>query len=579
MIRFKFSLNSLLLFCLLLMSAMAARAQNLPLPPQVRGDGIADDTAALQRTLDALGKTGGELRLPPGKYLLRGTLNIPTGVSLQGSWDAPHHGAWNVGSTLLMENGRGQEDGPATITLQPSSALRGFTMLWPEQVWPNIVPYPYAIHGVGMHNTIENVTFVNAYQGIKIGQPFSELHLIRNVFGCVLRVGVFIDSTSDIGRLENVHFNPHYWPRSGHASAKAAGDMEIARYMADHLEAFVFGRSDWQYVTNCFVFAAKIGYHFIKTPDGSCNAQLLNIGGDYCRVGLQIDDIQAIGLQVTNGAFTSFSGEPNVGVMTSESAQTGAAQFVNCNFWATPGGAARLNGKVNVAFNDCHFLDVPDFDAPHAAIEASNGRLNLRGNTFGKSGRAVNVKNGVTSAIVMANTQPGGLQIDNAIGARLQSGFNEQMVRPESVNYRLKIGTTGDEAFARGGWYGGENNADSPLDSRFHSARWTNGKATLRLPVEANRAYKMRIALSLRAGQPAQTIEANGATISSDKVGFQILELNVPATARDYVDVTIEGAPWKPSELLKTDDKRDLGAFVAGLEMIGQPTAEIEDLN
>jgi len=164
-------------------------------PAGVAGDGVTDDTAAIQAALDQTGQSGGEVVLAPGRYLIKGSLTVPTGVALRGSWDAPHHGAWDKGTTLLLTGGRGQENGPAAITLLQSSAVRGLTMAWPDEKPDNIVPYPWAIHGYGMHNTVEDVTFINAYQGIKIGQPGSELHLIRNVFGCVLRRGIFIDST------------------------------------------------------------------------------------------------------------------------------------------------------------------------------------------------------------------------------------------------------------------------------------------------------------------------------------------------------------------------------------------------
>jgi len=183
-------------------------------PAGVMGDGIADDTAAIQAALDATGKTGGEVFLPSGVYRVAGSLRVPTGVTLRGSWDAPHHGAWDKGTTLAVTGGRGQEDGTAAVELAESSSIQGVTMVWPEQKWDAITAYPWAIHGQGMHNDVENVTFINAYQGIKIGVPWSELHLIRNVFGCVLRRGIFIDTTSDIGRIENVHFNEHYWARS-----------------------------------------------------------------------------------------------------------------------------------------------------------------------------------------------------------------------------------------------------------------------------------------------------------------------------------------------------------------------------
>ena len=554
------------------------------MPPNVRGDGIADDTSAIQAALDLAGKSGGEVQLPPGKYLLRGSLSIPTGVSLQGSWRQPHHGAWQQGSTFLVTGGRGQEEGRAAITLQQSSGLRGFTMLWPEQKWPQIVPYPWAIQGVGMHPTIENVTFCNAYQGVKIGGPagWSELHLVRNVFGCVLRRGVFVDSTSDIGRLENVHFNPHYWPRSNHPSSNGAKDMDVAGYMAANLEAFIFGRTDWEYVANCFVFAAKVGYRFIETRDGACNAQLLNIGADYCQIGLQIDKIQPIGIQVTNGAFTSFGGGPNVGIATSAGA-VGAAQFVNCNFWATPGGAARLEGVLNVSFSDCHFLDVPGYEADHAAINASAGRLNLRGSTFGKAGRAVDLKRGVLAAIVAQNLQPGGLNVSNGIGRRAQMALNEEAIGPSGANYRIKMGAN-DENWVRGGFYGAEQTQEAPANSPFGGARWSSGAGRIELPVASGKAYTARVFLNLRPKQPAQTISVEGGpNVSTAKEGPQVLELKIPAAltqGKPSVSLRIGGATWKPSILLPpSTDTRDLGAYVLGVEMISEAGAAIEDLN
>lgn len=395
------------------------------MPEGVTGNGETDDTAAIQAALDAAGQTGGEVRLPPGKYLIAGNLRVPTGVCLRGSWEMPHHGAWDKGSTLLITGGREQEDGRPTIRLEQSSALKGFTLVWPEQQWDNIVAYPWAIHGEGMHNTVEDVTFVNAYQGISIGAPgWSELHLIRNVFGCVLRRGVQIDGCSDIGRIENVHFNPHYWQRSGHPSIPQDGKdrtMDTARYMMDNLEAFIFGRTDWQYCTNTFVFAAKVGYRFVKTGSGACNGQFSGIGADAARICVLVDGIQPIGLQVTNGEFTSFAGDPNTAIVTAPEA-SGAAQFVNCNFWGIRGRLAHLQGNMAVVFSNCHFVDVP---GETGAILAENGRLSVQGCFFQKPGVAIGIEPTVQAAIITGNLQPGGLNVRNGMGARAQISLNE----------------------------------------------------------------------------------------------------------------------------------------------------------
>ena len=45
-----------------------------------------------------------------------------------------------------------------------------------------------------------------------------------------------------------------------------------------HGRAFVFARTDWEYVFNTFAFGYAIGYHFIASPHGSCNGNFLGIG-------------------------------------------------------------------------------------------------------------------------------------------------------------------------------------------------------------------------------------------------------------------------------------------------------------
>ena len=560
------------LLTLLLLFALTVSLRAADRPPGVTGDGIADDTAAIQAALDVQGKTGGALSLPPGLYLLRGSLHVPTGVTLRGSWDAPHHGAWDKGTTLAVMGGRGREDGPAAVELAESSSIQGVTMVWPEQKWDSITAYPWAIHGQGMHNDVENVTFINAYQGIKIGVPWSELHLIRNVFGCVLRRGILIDTTSDIGRIENVHFNEHYWARSHYPGITAGSDAPVTTYTEANLEAFIFGRTDWEYVLNTFVFGARVGYRFIHTPAGECNGQFLGIGADACHIGIQIDAIQPIGIQVTNGEFTSFAGEPNAGVVVSPGAG-GAAQFVNCNFWDNPGGVALLNGETAVTFSDCHFSDT----AQTGAIVARKGRLIVRGCQFAASGPAVVLGPNVHAAVVAENTQPGGVQVRNGIGGRAQIGLNElpfALPAAQAGHYRVKIGAAGDEDYVGPGWFGPEAAQDVPpaLKPAVTTARWAGGKAVLRLPVLPGRAYTLKIWTTAPAGAPPRTFAVDGGPKAVvTRPGPQIVTLTIPArltAGRHAVGVTVGGPTWTPAHLQPpAGDTRALSGRVFALEM------------
>jgi len=116
-----------------------------------------DETAAFQRALDAAHHAGGGLvYAPPGRYIFRGTLHIPDGVTLRGSFGCvPSHTGMrdheqpkpgDDGTVLLVTAGRGSEDGEAFITLNTNSCLAGLTIYYPEQVTDAApIAYPWSI--------------------------------------------------------------------------------------------------------------------------------------------------------------------------------------------------------------------------------------------------------------------------------------------------------------------------------------------------------------------------------------------------------------------------------------------------
>jgi len=107
-------------------------------------------------------------------------------------------------------------------------------------------------------------------------------HYIARIQGHPINIGVFVDATYDIGRIEDVHFNP--WYSDGHP---------FYYWQTTHGRAFVFGRSDWEYVFNTFAFAYAIGYHFIERETGSMNGNFLGIGMDAAtNASVQVDQSQ-----------------------------------------------------------------------------------------------------------------------------------------------------------------------------------------------------------------------------------------------------------------------------------------------
>jgi len=379
-----------------------------------------DQTSRIQEYLNETARRGGgQAYLSAGYYVIRGSLTIPTAVILTGSWSVPHHGILERGTVLRAHGGRGTENGPALLELQQSSGVMGLTIIYPEQKLVDIKPYPWTIHGRGMHNTIENITLVNSYQGICIGPESNELHLIRNVFGCVLH-------TTDIGRIENVHFNPHYWSRSGHDGIPKGSSAAI--YMQEHLEAFTFARTDWEYVTNTFVFGAKIGYRFIaEQKNGGCNGQFHGIGADMCRCCVLVDKAQPWGILISNGEFVSgnlkdgHTKGDRVGIRTSPTFK-GTLQLSNCSFWGFFTNMMRLEGQGCTTVCQANFNN---HTPGEPVIDIKGGRASVSNCFFNCEGPHIRAGKDVKKVFITNNFADGGVKIVNNAADRLTATDNE----------------------------------------------------------------------------------------------------------------------------------------------------------
>jgi hypothetical protein len=307
------------------------------------GDGETDDTAAFQKALDAAGEaSGGVVYAPRGNYFFAGHLNVPKAVTLAGIWQSvpAHNGIrdrglpkpTDDGTTFLVTGDAGREDGPAFITLNTNSTLKGVVLYYPRQnVDDEPSPYPWAIAMRGKNPAVLAVEMLNPYNGIDATR--NERHLIRDVHGQPIRRGIMVDGIYDIGRIENVHFNP-WWSTRG----------KLFRWQMENGEAFIFGRSDWQYVYNTFCFGYKVGYKFIGTGAGVCNGNFLGIGADDCYTALVVEQCAPYGLLITNGEFVSFHG-PDPTMIEVAKSNTGSIRFVNCAFWGACNQIAKIAGQ------------------------------------------------------------------------------------------------------------------------------------------------------------------------------------------------------------------------------------------
>jgi len=388
-----------------------------------KGDGTTDDTAAIQAALDDAAKLGGKVHVPPGRFLVKGSLRIPPGVTLEGTAVAPQWSDPLKGSVILATGGRDKEDAPALFEMGSSSAVQGLTIFYPEQKVREVHPYPWTFHLQGMDNTVENVTLINSFNGIRTGPEPNVRHRIRSVYGCVLRRGIFVDACTDIGRIDNVQFHCHWW-----SSPSVQGEWgPVHEYMWKNCEAFIFGRTDWEYVNNTFVFPVNIGYRFIATKSGAANGQLCGIGADEAQTCVRGDVIQPMGLLITNGQFVCMHGPERIEVLVSRTC-TGSVRLVNCAFWGPSHQNVVSHGQGFVSLSDCYFSAVgrkKNEKPGKALVEADGGRLQVRGCSFGTDEPSIHLKPGLKHAIITENNGTQGVEIINEIGDKAVVTGNE----------------------------------------------------------------------------------------------------------------------------------------------------------
>jgi len=382
------------------------------------GNGEVDDTQALQAVLNAAVGKGPVCYLPAGHYRIDGSLVVPPGVTLCGASGGVPHSEHPIGTVLLAYGGKGKADGEPLVTLKPNAVIRNLVIHYPEQTLLEVVAYPWTIRGDGEMCQVLDITITNPYQALDFGTRWNELHLIRNVFACPLKTGLYIDQCTDIGRVENVHFNPNFWTRMALKPGYPGGDIKA--YLEKNLVGFKIGKTDWEYMSNCFVIFPKIGFHFDDFGHGPGNAVITQSGSDICPVAVQVDRTQDhAGVQFVNGQFmaTIVVGQKN----------KGPVKLTNCGFWGVPETKEQVvkHGPGSLILNGCHFTGWDAGKEGEPCIRADGGRMAISGCEFmDEDKKAILLEKGLTAATITGCLLRGENKIVNESEGDVQVGMN-----------------------------------------------------------------------------------------------------------------------------------------------------------
>jgi outer membrane murein-binding lipoprotein Lpp len=377
-----------------------------------KGDAKSDDTAAFQRAIDAAhADGGGTVFVPRGNYLIASHITVKKFVSLKGIWEAPPAYAQMQGTTLLATNDEHGLQGTPFITLTENNTLAGLVIFYPNQSKEDPKPYPWTVRGAGGDNcTIKDCLFVNPWAAVDFGTNPCGRHLIDGLYMQSLYRGIFIDRCFDVGRINNVHIWP-FWTEG------------LMKWTEQNGTAFILGRTDWEYISNCFCISYKVGYHFVANKDGPGNCVLTTCGSDIGPTAVLVDDTQGhAGVTFVNGQFMA-------GIEVRPT-NHGPVKFTACGFWGVQNvheSHAVLAGKGTTSFENCHFIAWDQKKTHAPAILAKSGALTVTGCDFMDGGKnQITLEKDVESAIIVANRLRGGEKIINNSGGDVQIGLNSK---------------------------------------------------------------------------------------------------------------------------------------------------------
>lgn len=214
-----------------------------------KGDGVADDTAAIQKALSSLDSRGGVVHLPAGRYVISDSLRIPGGVTLLGEgarWE-------NSASGLII-----LKNGFSAVRLGHGSGVKAFAISYPNnQDTDKPEVYPPAVLLEGINPSVENIVFDCAYTGVSTppGGANAGQGMFKNLTGFVHKTGIHLSGCRDVNRIVDVH-----WFVGGKGSGS---------FYRQNRVGFEFGDVDGVLMDRCFIIGGKTFFRQLPSKDTS----------------------------------------------------------------------------------------------------------------------------------------------------------------------------------------------------------------------------------------------------------------------------------------------------------------------
>ncbi len=367
-----------------------------------------DAAPVIQKAIDEIASIGGGvLYIPEGTYALRTPLTVRTAVTLRGEWISPEVEPPVKGKGTVFECffGKNDPDGTPQVTLSACSGIQCVTFYYPEQSFENPVPYSPTVRQNGVDSaTIEFVTMINPWRGMQCGPDANELHYLHNVYMTPMHEGLFMDRTTDIGRMYHFIISPDFY-----ASFVEGTDIEALRsYMLKQSTGVFMARSDWEYGYDIRVSYCHVGFLITTLTDSAPNTQISSLHMYNCDVGFELIDVNPYGVALSDSTIVCDRPGLTCAIRSDQRFKT-VMQVCGTDFKGPYPYMVCHRGSGQLSFSNCTFEGFTE-----AAFFQNAGGLTLLQNTFGKAGPGIShivLEDGIGGTLLCANKFSGGLSM------------------------------------------------------------------------------------------------------------------------------------------------------------------------
>ena len=315
----------------------------------------ADSTEAFRAALAAAGKTGGTVYVPAGAYALSGSLVVPSGVELRGSYEGAHYGNGSSNGTMIwVTGGKGDAKGEPFVTMGRASGVRGFTFFYPEQGYTDLdkpgiakaVTYPPTLRAAA-DCWIRDCAIVGTWNAIDAMTARCDRLEVVDVTGAALRGTLLLGHGARGGTVHNLHFNYSGWTQQGRFPNIPYGEKEkaLCDFTTRRTRGLVLGDARDFAFHSCFNII--VSEQVVLQPDpftgGSFRGKMWGIAFDAARLGVvgREGSDAAIGLIAAMGVYNQQGG----GYMVeTEPGFRGRIAFYNTDAWDARSRLVNLRG-------------------------------------------------------------------------------------------------------------------------------------------------------------------------------------------------------------------------------------------